>query len=256
MFAGKHAGEHGNAPNGLIVRVGHMVRRVASNFDPVNPNFDNLAKILPVHSLDKANVFETLLPARQNGFRNSLKYNNTQNRFPQTEPAMHPLYLFRHCPRCGAGPFEPGANPLVCAACGFAFFFNPTVSAAAFVFDDRDRALFIRRAKEPAKGKLAIPGGFIDIGETAEFALMREVREEVGIDVVGLSYLGSCTNDYFYRGVTYPVVDLVFRATALNPDTAEALDGVAGFEWRRLLDIDPAELAFPSLKMGWRKLTE
>ncbi len=168
---------------------------------------------------------------------------------------MHAVKLFRYCPRCGAGPVVPGANPLACAACGFAFYFNPTVAAAAFLFDSNDRALFFRRTKEPAKGKLAIPGGFIDIGETAEFGLLREIREEVGLDVVGLSYLGSCTNDYVYRGVTYPVVDLIFRGTALNPDTAEALDGVADLEWRPLHDIDPNELAFPSLRMGWNKLT-
>jgi len=129
------------------------------------------------------------------------------------------------------------------------------VAAAAFLFDSDDRVLFFRRAKDPAKGMLAVPGGFIEIGETAEYGLLREIREEVGLDVVGLSYLGSCTNDYVYRGVTYPVVDLIFRGTALNPETAEALDGVVGLEWLRLHEVDANELAFPSLRMGWKKLT-
>jgi ADP-ribose pyrophosphatase len=166
---------------------------------------------------------------------------------------MQPIQHFRHCPSCAA-PNTPGPNPLVCPACGFCFFFNPTVSAAAFVFDAAGRTLLLRRAKEPAKGLFGIPGGFIDFGETAETALHREVMEEVGIQVTGLTYLCSLPNEYHYRGVTYPVCDLVFTATAVNPEAAQSLDGVAGYEWRRLEEVREDELAFPSLKLGLQLL--
>jgi ADP-ribose pyrophosphatase YjhB (NUDIX family) len=166
---------------------------------------------------------------------------------------MQPIQQFQRCPRCAAA-VTPGPNPLVCAACGFCYFFNPTVSAAAFVFDAHGRALFLRRAKEPAKGLLAIPGGFIDIGEGAEEALHREVKEEVGIEVTDVAYLCSCPNEYPYRGVTYPVCDLIFTATAVNPDAVRAKSEVAGIEWRRLEEVTEAELAFPSLRMGLRRL--
>lgn len=162
-----------------------------------------------------------------------------------------PQELFRHCPRCGvAHPGPVGGNPFHCPACGLNLFFNPTVAAAAFVFDADRRALLIRRAKEPAKGKFAIPGGFIDAGETAEDALRREVREEVGVGIEAVRYLGSFVNHYQYRDVTYPVVDLVFAAWAVDPELARPLDAVAGIEWRDPFTVDPAEWAFPSIRGG------
>lgn len=167
-----------------------------------------------------------------------------------------PADLFRHCPRCGvarSGP--PGGNPFDCPACGLQLFFNPGVAAGVFIFDDADRVLWIRRAKDPHRGKLAVPGGFIDAGETADEGLRREVREEVGLEIDRLEYLCSTTNRYEYAGVTYPVVDLMFTAVAIAPERAAALDAVAGFEWRAVADMDPADFAFASVRRGWELLT-
>lgn len=170
---------------------------------------------------------------------------------------MQPVECFRHCPRCGAErPAEHvGQNPLTCPACGFTYFFNPTVAAAAFVFDGHGRAVFIQRDREPAKGKLAVPGGFIDSGETAEDALRREVREEVNLAIEQIEFLCSLPNLYHYKDVSYPVCDLVFTAIAVNAAETEALDGVAGFEWLAPRDVDPDAIAFPSIRHGLEILT-
>ena len=165
---------------------------------------------------------------------------------------MRPVELFRFCPRCGAErPADNhDENPFHCGACGLAFYFNPTVAAAAFVSDAAGRALFIRRAKEPSAGKLAVPGGFIDFGESAEDGMLREVREEVDLEVERVRFLISFPNLYYYREVAYPVVDLYFAADAVNPERAKALDGVAGVEWRLLTDIPDAECAFDSMRIA------
>jgi len=169
---------------------------------------------------------------------------------------MQPAELFRFCPRCAAPrpPENTGQVPFRCGACGLVYFFNPTVAAAAWVSDPAGRVLLIRRAHDPAKGKFAIPGGFLDIGESAEAGLRREVREEVGLEVADIAFLVSVPNFYHYREVTYPVADLIFTATATDPGSARPLDAVAGLEWRHPADIDPAELAFPSLRESLKLL--
>jgi ADP-ribose pyrophosphatase YjhB (NUDIX family) len=170
---------------------------------------------------------------------------------------MLPAEMFRFCPRCGADrPADnAGQVPFRCAACGLVYFFNPTVAAAAWLFDAAGRVLLFRRTHDPAKGKFAIPGGFVDIGETAEGALRREVREEVGLEVSDVRVLTSFPNRYLYREVTYPVVDLIFTATAGAPESARPLDAVSGIEWKHPTEIDPADLAFPSLVESLKLLT-
>lgn len=165
-----------------------------------------------------------------------------------------PPDCFRFCPKCGAASSATGAIPFRCESCGFVLFFNPAVAAGGFISDARGRVLFIRRANEPAKGKLAVPGGFVDYGETAEDALRREVREEVGLELDRVSYLCSVTNRYEYLGVAYPVCDLMFSAVAVNPESAAALDAVAGFDWYDLVSLSPGEFAFPSVARGWELL--
>jgi NAD+ diphosphatase len=165
------------------------------------------------------------------------------------DPA-EPRAIFRCCPRCAAPLAVAGANPLVCGTCGFAYYFNPTVSAAGILVGADGRVLFIRRAHEPGKGALALAGGFVDAGERPEDALCREVREEVGVELTDVTYLCSLPNRYPYRGVTYHVVDLVYTARVAAGAEARALDGVAAVEWHDPRTLDPATLAFASMQVA------
>lgn len=162
-------------------------------------------------------------------------------------PPAEPRLQFRCCPRCGAPLGTPGACPLACTACGFAYYFNPAVSAAAILLRADGQALFIRRGHEPGLGRLALVGGFVDAGETPEGALRREVREEVGIELAEITYLGSQPNTYPYRGVTYHVVDAIFVARIAAGAVPRVLDGVAAIEWHDPGALDPASLAFASM---------
>lgn len=157
-----------------------------------------------------------------------------------------PTAWFRHCPHCAAPrSSEPDAIRFVCSECGLVYYYNVAVSAAVLVACDDGTMLFIRRARDPGKDKLALPGGFIDRGETAENAAIREIREETGVKLDRVEFLASFPNLYTYRGVEYPVVDLFFVARVPSR-TASPLDDVTEIVWTSPEELVDADLAFPS----------
>jgi ADP-ribose pyrophosphatase YjhB (NUDIX family) len=165
------------------------------------------------------------------------------------DAAMRPAAFFHFCPRCGTKqPAPPEGSAFQCAGCGFRYFFNAAIAAAAFITREDGTVLLIRRAREPARGKLAPPGGFVDIGETVEEAVRREVREEVGLELADVRFLCSAPNAYHYQEVTYPVLDIFFTGRAVAAESVRALDDVEDFVWLAPAQIVPADLAFDSMR--------
>jgi len=60
---------------------------------------------------------------------------------------------------------------------------RPTVAVGAFVFDGDDRVLLVQRGRPPGEGLWTVPGGRVELGESLADAVVREVREETGLDV-------------------------------------------------------------------------
>ena len=120
----------------------------------------------------------------------------------------HILDSFRFCPACGSEHFVVSTvKSKKCADCGFEFFLNASASTAAFIVNGRDELLVCRRAKEPARGTLDLPGGFVDADETIEEGLARELMEEIGCRVHSARYLFSIPNRYLYSGMEIPTAD-------------------------------------------------
>ncbi len=163
------------------------------------------------------------------------------------------------CPRCGQKTLG-GDSPkfFECEGCSYRLYLNTTVAVAPLIFDLEGKLLLVRRARDPHKGKLGIPGGFVDQGESAEDALRRELFEELKLSVTEFSFLGGWPNEYPYRGVNYAVLDLYFSVQAegeLIIETSEILE----FVWRDPWVLSDSELAFDSLKAAlahWRKSTQ
>lgn len=161
-------------------------------------------------------------------------------------PSGPPSALFLHCPRCAAPrSTEPDAVRFVCGACAFVYYYNVAVSSSVMIVADDGAMLFIRRARDPGKNKLALPGGFIDRGETAEAAAMREIREEAGVKLESVQFVASFPNLYTLGKVDYPVVDLFFMANVPSR-AASPLDDVTEIVWRAPAELVDADLAFPS----------
>jgi ADP-ribose pyrophosphatase YjhB (NUDIX family) len=98
--------------------------------------------------------------------------------------ALTPAVVRPHpyCPRCGVAfpPEQPW--PRKCTSCGAWSFLNPVPVAVGLVPVD-DGILVIRRGIAPHVGELALPGGFMDLGETWEQTLARELFEETALRV-------------------------------------------------------------------------
>lgn len=94
----------------------------------------------------------------------------------------HPLGIFRYCPVCGSPNFVTNNEKSKrCADCGFVYFFNPSGATVAVIVNERDELLVVRRAKEPAKGTLDLPGGFLDCAETAEEGVHARYLRKLGL---------------------------------------------------------------------------
>jgi 8-oxo-dGTP pyrophosphatase MutT (NUDIX family) len=87
---------------------------------------------------------------------------------------------FAHCTFCGARFTLGQPWPRRCAACGETSYQNPKPVAVA-VQPVGHGLLVVRRGVPPARDRLALPGGFIDVGETWQAAAVRELSEEVGL---------------------------------------------------------------------------
>lgn len=152
---------------------------------------------------------------------------------------------FNFCPACGGKHIQNvKMRKWFCADCGFDLY-NNVASAVGLVIETPEGILLEKRAKEPRKGFLAFPGGFVDPDETAEEACIRECKEEIGVEPLSLRYIASFPNTYDYKNIRYKTCDLFFEA--ILPEKAElhAQEGeVLGFE-RRPVRNDEELAALP-----------
>ena len=95
---------------------------------------------------------------------------------------MPPLQKNSHCSFCGH-PFEVASPwPRRCAGCDNTSYLNP-LPVAVLLLPVDGGVLVVRRSIPPGLGLLALPGGYINLGESWQAAAVRELREETGIEV-------------------------------------------------------------------------
>jgi ADP-ribose pyrophosphatase YjhB (NUDIX family) len=165
-------------------------------------------------------------------------------------PGMQDVATYKFCPQCGGGlakrlikPLEP--QRLVCTACGFIFYLDPKLSVIAII-PMHDGVVMVRRSINPGYGLWVVPGGFVDLGEVVEDALVRETQEETYLTVRPVRLL----NIYSYRDhrtvIAAYVTEYVSGELAAGDETLEArVFGLKEIPWPRI--------AFSSTKEALRE---
>ena len=161
------------------------------------------------------------------------------------------------CPLCGSSHFVfDSEKSRRCRDCGFEYFMNPSSANVALIFNQQQELLVVRRKNDPAKGTLDLPGGFADMNETAEEGVIREVKEETGLEVTALRYLFSFPNQYEFSGVTLPTLDLFFACEVADERLVKALDDAAEAFWLPLEKINPNAFGLDSIRRGVEKFVK
>jgi ADP-ribose pyrophosphatase YjhB (NUDIX family) len=169
--------------------------------------------------------------------------------------------MWNYCPSCASPAIRfDGSHKFSCPACGFVYYQN-TAAATGCVILGKGGVLLLVRDKDPARGKLDLPGGFVDPGEGALEGLERELREEIGWPPapgsgprktpLAFTLFASFPNTYPYKNIVYHTCDMFFTLEApdlteadLRPQTGE----IAGLKFVAPGDIRMEDLAFDSTR--------
>ena len=144
------------------------------------------------------------------------------------------------CSFCGARYPEDAGWPRTCPACHHTTYRNPLPVAVVLAPVEGGGLLLVRRSVEPQAGKLALPGGYINRGESWQEAGAREVAEETGValdakTIREFSVRSAPDGTILIFGISDPVNR---SAVAAFVPTAEAMECV-------IIDAPVADLAFP-----------
>jgi ADP-ribose pyrophosphatase YjhB (NUDIX family) len=164
--------------------------------------------------------------------------------------------MFNYCPSCASSNIRfEYARVFRCPDCGFVYYHN-TAAATALIVDTGDSIMFVRRGKEPARGKLDFPGGFVNPQEGAVDGLLRECREELGWTPrrSSLTLFASFPNVYPYKNIVYNTCDLFFSVRLDEP--AEKIESLFRLEKQEIASvvfagydkINLAQIAFDSVR--------
>ncbi len=161
----------------------------------------------------------------------------------------HPSGVMKYCPSCGKPGFSfDGEKLFRCGSCGFNYYINPAPAVAVIIESQDGRIAVTRRNNEPKKGFLDLPGGFVDLMESAEGAAHREVMEELGISVTDLCFLCTVPNEYVFKGLSYFTCDIGFSCRSEDLHLMKPADDVSEAFLVRPGDIDRNEIGFRSIE--------
>ena len=161
------------------------------------------------------------------------------------------------CRRCGTHLNNTHGHVYRCEN-GHTLYANSSPAAGVlFVSADGQRVLLSTRAREPNKGMLDAPGGFLDDAETFEDAVVRELDEELGLkagEYEPLKYLTTGYDEYAYGGESVPFASILYWSRLTVDRALTPADDVASVTWYDLEGIDFDRIHSNDVRIGIRTL--
>ena len=156
--------------------------------------------------------------------------------FTATEP-------YRFCPADGTELEAKGGGSkgVACPTCGRSWYRSSAPAVGAAIVDG-ERVLVTVRGIEPEKGRMDLPGGFVEVGEHPRDALAREAREELSVEVeVEERPMLLAVHTYGSDGEY--VLAIGFRVRIISGEPSPA-DDVAEIRWVTEEEIDALDFAW------------
>lgn len=122
----------------------------------------------------------------------------------------HLKIQYRFCPSCAIrlqNKCIDGVERLACPACDFIFWNNPKPTTSIILLKE-GKLLLLKRAHEPFKGQWVLPGGYVEHDEDPKTTIIRETKEETGLDIAVLGVIYTYLIDNDPRGNS---IDIVFK---------------------------------------------
>lgn len=141
-----------------------------------------------------------------------------------------------HCIQCGSLHAQ-NSYPKKCLQCNTEAYQNPIPVVVVLVPVKGEGVLVIQRGIEPQKGNWALPGGYMELGETMEEAGIREVFEETSLKVTNLKHFMQANSSNGKTVLSFFVSD---------PISKKDLPSFRSFETLDIKSTKKADLCFPS----------
>ena len=156
---------------------------------------------------------------------------------------------YKYCPSCGSNEFAKKEKYLyICPNCDLHFYINPKPTNAIILRNNKGEILFAVRKHDPFKGKWDLAGGFVDPKETLEESVIREVKEELSIDITDFKYVSSFHETYEHGGINSETICFVFEG--IIPEGANIIpsDDAESVTFFKPADIPYEDMAFEGMK--------
>lgn len=155
-----------------------------------------------------------------------------------------------YCNYDGAKLIETAPWVYKCTLCERDTYINPAPTVDALLFNSNQEILLVHRNIEPDKGKINLPGGFIEPQETLEGAIARELEEELELDpsfCLMTNIVTSRANLYHYQDIYRPILVFVVVGHVMDfhhmkADTTE----ISGYNWYKPENLHPEQLTSQS----------